>query len=170
MSTGNTGSSSTHYHFILPGYDDDADVDELNNNFTTIDDELYGMSQDISTMSSKIGSVGSTSLQSQVNTINDDLGHACARRIFGGQATTYSAGTFTDVAIEIPTYYQTNSMILGLTVNGGVSAITKSLYTGDGKELGKDPSKKYVNVRTFNFSDSTLSISPGILCIKFKNK
>ena len=57
MSTGNTGTVSTHFNFTLPGYDDDTDIDDLNTNFNIIDTSLYDAVQDIATNASDISSL-----------------------------------------------------------------------------------------------------------------
>ena len=57
MSTGNTGTVSTHFNFTLPGYDDDTDIDDLNTNFNIIDTSLYDAVQDIATNTSDISSL-----------------------------------------------------------------------------------------------------------------
>lgn len=95
MSTGNTGTVSSHFNFTLPGYDDDTDIDELNTNFNIIDTSLYDAVQDIATNASAISTLrDSVSYQSITQSFgtgsNHEIGPYVAANEWVSFGKTYS--------------------------------------------------------------------------------
>ena len=104
MSTGNTGTVSTHFNFTLPGYDDDTDIDDLNTNFNIIDTSLYDAVQDIATNASDISSLRDSVGKISVVNQSDQKG---LRVDFGS-----------DVTWAISYYKSTKLFTIALKLNG----------------------------------------------------
>ena len=102
MATGTSGSTTTNFDLILPGYEDDTDVDDLNENFKTIDGELYDATQAIAQNASAIQTVRDSLVKHHWFTVT--LGD-----------TTYNGYYFADYDFTSVT---SESRIIGVQIHG----------------------------------------------------